>query len=174
MPACIEAVRLDATIGVTAALPDDAVRQLGAPERVELLIEPIDDRQLRLMLVIRNKPANRMPEASFLTFTPSGAVDWRHRKMGAWLDPLRTAPRGGGQLQAVEAVSARLANGRCTVTPLDSPLVAPADWPFMSFNPAPPILDAGIRFNLHNNKWGTNFPMWWGGDFAARFVIEVD
>jgi hypothetical protein len=115
-----------------------------------------------------------MPEASFLTFTPAGAADWRYRKMGAWQDPSRTAPRGGGQLQAVEAVSASAADMRITVTPLDSPLVAPAAWPFMTFNHAPPTFDAGIRFNLHNNKWGTNFMMWWGGDFVTRFIIELD
>ena len=155
-------------------MPEEAVRDLGAPERIELRAQPLDDKRLQLTLVLRNKAANRMPEASFLTFTPSDASDWRYRKMGTWQDPARTAPRGGGQLQAVEAVSAKLADGELTVTPLDSPLVAPADWPFMTFNHAPPNFDAGIRFNLHNNKWGTNFMMWWGGDFAARFVIALD
>ena len=154
-------------------LPEDAVRDLGAPERIGLRAQPIDDNRLQVTLVLRNKPANRMPEASFLTFTPDGATDWRYRKMGAWQDPSRTAPRGGGQLQAVEAVSANTREARITVTPLDSPLAAPADWPFMTFNHVPPTFDAGIRFNLHNNKWGTNFMMWWGGDFVARFVIEI-
>ncbi|MDB5539485.1 MAG: glycosyl hydrolase, partial [Devosia sp.] len=55
-----------------------------------------------------------------------------------------------------------------------TPLVAPANTPFMPFNPNPPDFSAGLRFNLHNNKWGTNFPMWWGADrFAARFVLEL-
>jgi hypothetical protein len=155
-------------------MPEEAVRDLGAPERIELRAQPLDDKRLQLTLVLRNKAANRMPEASFLTFTPSDASDWRYRKMGTWQDPARTAPRGGGQLQAVEAVSAKLADGALIVTPLDSPLVAPADWPFMTFNHALPNFNAGIRFNLHNNKWGTNFMMWWGGDFAARFVIALD
>jgi hypothetical protein len=116
-----------------------------------------------------------MPEASFLTFAPHSAGDWRYRKMGAWQDPQRTASHGGGQLQAVEAVSARLAAGaRFRMTPLDTPLVAPLKWPFMVFNPSPPDLGAGIRFNLHNNKWGTNFAMWWGGSLVARFIIEVE
>jgi hypothetical protein len=30
-----------------------------------------------------------------------------------------------------------------------------------------------VRFNLHNNKWGTNFPMWWEGDFSARYRLSV-
>ena len=33
-------------------------------------------------------------------------------------------------------------------------------------------LGEGIRFNLYNNKWGTNFPQWWEGDLRARFILE--
>ena len=94
--------------------------------------------------------------------------------MGLWLKANRIAPRGGGQLQAVTAVRTRLAEGPAIeVVPLDTPLVAPADTPFMAFAPSPPALTAGIRFNLHNNKWGTNFPMWWSGDFQARFELAA-
>ena len=59
------------------------------------------------------------------------------------------------------------------MTPLDSPLVAPAASPFMPFAPEPPDLSQGVRFNLHNNKWGTNFPMWWEGDFKSRIVLDL-
>ena len=44
---------------------------------------------------------------------------------------------------------------------------------FYPFERQPPDFAGGIRFNLHNNKWGTNFPMWWEGDFTARFVVRV-
>lgn len=168
-------MRVERGLLVLAELPLEAVRDLGAPPRIEILLEPLDDRKLCLSLMLHDKPANRMPEASFLTFSPEGAADWRYRKMGAWQDPLRTATRGGGQLQCVEAVSAGLGSDlRVGVAPLDTPIVAPLDWPFMVFNPAPPKLDAGLRFNIHNNKWGTNFPMWWGGSFVARFIVEIE
>jgi hypothetical protein len=161
-------------LSVLAEMPADALRDLGAPRAVMLMLEPEDERRLRLSIVLRDKAANRMPEASFLSLSPEGAGGWRYRKMGAWQDPQRTARRGGGQLQAVEEVSAVLAgSGGLRVMPLDTPLVGPQAWPFMVFNPAPPDLSAGVRFNLHNNKWATNFPMWWEGSFVARFVIEV-
>ena len=60
-----------------------------------------------------------------------------------------------------------------TATPLDTPLVAPAASAFMPFAPERPDLSHGVRFNLHNNKWGTNFPMWWEGDFKSRIVLEI-
>ena len=30
---------------------------------------------------------------------------------------------------------------------------------------------AGIRFNLFNNKWGTNFAMWCERDMVFRFIL---
>jgi hypothetical protein len=41
----------------------------------------------------------------------------------------------------------------------------------MTFCKTRPSFAEGIRFNLHNNKWGTNFPMWCEGDIVARFRI---
>ena len=120
-------------------------------------------------MTLRDKPANRMPEASFVTFTPADAGEWQFLKMGLWQPAGRVAPMGGGQLQAVAAVRGK----GFEIMPLDTPLVAPAGSRFMPFEKQPPDFSAGVRFNLHNNKWGTNFPMWWEGDFAARFVVTV-
>ena len=36
-----------------------------------------------------------------------------------------------------------------------------------------PDYGAGVRFNLYNNTWGTNFPMWWEGSVMFRFVVEL-
>jgi hypothetical protein len=71
-------------------------------------------------------------------------------------------------------LQARLADGvGFELTPLDTPLVAPlAD--FMAYDPAPPDFSRGLRFNLYNNKWGTNFPQWWEGDFRARFLLALE
>ena len=162
-------------LSIVAEMPDEAVDDLGAPATVELVFEPQTEARFCLTLVLRNKAANRMPEASFLIFTPAEARDWQYRKTGLWQNPHRTVARGGGQLQAVQAVGASLlGNVRVTVKPLDTPLVAPCQWPFMVFNPSPPDLAGGIRFNLHNNKWGTNFPMWWDGGLLARFLVELE
>lgn len=174
-PKLLSVIRSGHQIGILAEMPADAVRELGAPHKVELILRPENEQQLSLSIILREKPANRMPEASFLSFSPEGAIDWRYRKMGAWQDPRRTARRGGGQLQAVEAVSTTLGDGaRICLTTLDAPLVAPLEWPFMMFSHLPPDLSAGIRFNLHNNKWATNFPMWWSGTLVARFIVELE
>jgi hypothetical protein len=143
--------------------------ELGAPARVDYAFRALDATRIEISVRMINKPANRMPEASFVTFTPADAGEWQFLKMGLWQPARRVAPMGGGQLQAVSAVRG---NG-FEIAPLDAPLVAPAGSRFFPFEKAPPDFSAGIRFNVHNNKWGTNFPMWWEGDFAARFVVTL-
>jgi hypothetical protein len=157
-----------------AELPADATGQLGGPARHELSIRGLDHRRLEVTLVLRDKPANRMPEAGFFNFAPAEAKNWSLRKMGVWHDAHNVVERGGGQLQAVEAVRATNAMGPIVFTPLDAALVAPLATPFMPFASAKPDFSAGIRLNLYNNKWGTNFPMWWEGTVLFRVCIALD
>lgn len=154
-------------------LPAQARQALGGPDRHGLSIRALDANRVEIGLVLRDKPANRMPEAGFLSFTPEGAPHWSLRKMGLWHEPGNMVRHGGGQLQAVEAMRVNMGDLTLTVTPLDTPLVAAASAPFMPFQPEPPDYSAGIRFNIHNNKWGTNFPMWCEGTIAVRLVLEL-
>jgi hypothetical protein len=150
----------------------EAFETLGAPRAVEIVLRAVGE-GLEVSVVMRGKPANRMPEASFVHWTPEGAADWQYLKMGLWQKGDRVTTRGGGQLQAVAGISARVGGVKLMVEPLDTPLVAPAGSAFMPFEKGVPDLSQGVRFNLHNNKWGTNFPMWWEGDLVARFVVRV-
>lgn len=160
--------------GLLLSMPVEAVKRFGAPQQLVMTFSADRD-ALQLRLSFRDKPANRMPEASFLSFMPGGAKDWAFRKMGLWHQSGNYAKSGGAQLQAVSAVRGEIADAPALVVePLDTPLVAPQSWDFMTFCKGLPSFEEGIRFNLHNNKWGTNFPMWWEGDFSARFRISVD
>lgn len=157
-----------------AEMPADATAELGAPARVAFSLRGLDQQQVEITLTLRDKPANRMPEAGFLSLAPAGAKGWALRKMGLWNDGQNIVRRGGGQLQAVEAVRAELGTSRLIVTPLDSALVGAATAPFMPFQPDVPDYSGGLRFNLYNNKWGTNFPMWWEGTIAFRWVLKLN
>jgi hypothetical protein len=158
---------------ILLSMPAEAVQKYGAPPHVMLHFTAEGDR-LDLSLTLHDKPANRMPEASFLSFTPDGAGDWNFRKMGLWHRSGNIATSGGGQLQAVTSARNDLALGALTIETFDAPLVAPQSSDFMTFYKTRPDFGSGIRFNLHNNKWGTNFPMWWQGDFQARFRLRFD
>lgn len=154
-------------------LPPEARTALGGPRRHELSIRGLDERRVEISLTLRDKPANRMPEAGFLTLCPAGGREWVLRKMGLWLGSSNIVRSGGGQLQAVEAARVSLGRQMLTATLLDSALVAPAAAPFIPFQPEPPDFSGGLRINLYNNKWGTNFPMWWEGTFKTRVVLQI-
>ncbi|ODT73118.1 MAG: DUF5054 domain-containing protein [Pelagibacterium sp. SCN 63-23] len=151
-------------------MPHDASAALGAPQSVSYALRALDTNRIEVMLALHGKAANRMPEAGFLNFTPVGSTRWDLRKMGLWNDSGAIVRRGGGQLQAIE--SAR--TDGLLIEPLDSMLVSPEGAPFVPFQPERPDFGTGLRFNLYNNKWGTNFPMWWEGDAAFRFIVKVD
>ncbi|WP_354042717.1 DUF5054 domain-containing protein [Devosia sp. UYZn731] len=169
------APRFAGVAGVTAVgtLPMEAYETLGAPRQVEMTARALGARWIELSWVLRDKPANRMPEASFIVLTPQGGTVWDYCKLGLWQDGARIARKGGGQLQGVSAVRTHIGDVLLTVTLLDTALVAPAASSFMPFAIEPPDLSQGLRFNVHNNKWGTNFPMWWEGDFKSRIVLEL-
>src|SRR5690606_15160429 len=110
-------------------LPEVAQRELGGPRQIEVAVTACSNTALEIAVTLRDKPANRMPEASFVTLTPAGIDRWDYCKMGLWQPGDRVAAMGGGQLQAVSAVR----GGGIEVDPLDTPLVAPANTPFMPF-----------------------------------------
>ncbi|KGM33206.1 DUF5054 domain-containing protein [Inquilinus limosus] len=171
---CLAGLAQDGS-GLTLLLdmPEDAHVVFGAPRRAELRIAAAED-GLDLVLVLRDKPANRMPEASFLDFTPAGIEGWDFRKMGLWQPADRITPKGGGQLQAVSGIRGRRTDGRVlSIQSLDAPLAAPAGSRFMPFASGLPDFSAGVRINLHNNKWGTNFPMWCEGTLQFRFRMQL-
>jgi hypothetical protein len=146
----------------------------GAPAAVELAFEAVAE-GLSITLRLRGKAANRMPEAGFLWFRPEGAEGWAFLKSGIWLPAADVAPSGGGHLQAIFAAAAALPDGhRLEIVPKDAGLVGPAGTDFMTFSPQPPDFAGGLRFNLYNNKWGTNFPMWWEGDVQFRFMLRLE
>jgi len=156
-----------------AMLDEVARQQLGGPAQQEFSIRGLNEHEVELTLVLRDKPANRMPEAGFLSLTPRDASAWALQKLGLWNAASNIVRGGGGQLQAVEAVRATTGAGELTATLLDGGLVAPAGTPFIPFQPEVPSFAQGIRINLYNNKWGTNFPMWWEGTVAFRVVLRL-
>ena len=79
--------------------------------------------------------------------------------------------RGGARLQAAEAVRSRGGTLWLTIELIDAALVGPVAGGFMPYVPDGPDWSQGLRVNLYNNKWGTNFPMWWEGQARFRFRL---
>jgi hypothetical protein len=117
-----------------------------------------------------------LPEALWLSFVPRIADPrgWSLDKLGQRVSPLDVIRDGNRKLHAVDAgVFYREAARQLSIETLDAPLVAPGKPSLLNFNNRQPALKHGMHFNLYNNVWGTNFPMWYEDDARFRFIWRV-
>lgn len=117
------------------------------------------------------KQPERLPHAVWCSFASSKSRSrYAFRKMNEFIDPADVVSRGARTLHAVEEV---IIDDKALLTNLDSPLVAPGRPSLLNFHNKKPDLKGGVHFNLYNNVWGTNFPMWFGDNMLFRFRIKA-
>ena len=155
-------------------MPERATTDYGCPALFQVaLFFPVDAPQVSFDVRWFDKPASRMPEALWLSFDP--LVDepdrWRLDKLGAMISPLDVVSRGARGLHAVDRGVVH--PGGVSIFTLDAPLVAPGRRSLLRFDDAQPPLEGGMHFNLYNNVWGTNFPMWYEDDARFRFALRL-
>jgi len=158
-------------------MPKSVVNRFGAPEKLTLEIHIHSNKQIvDFDLQWFNKQACRLPEASWLSFSPkvSSAAGWSLKKMGAWFSPYEVVKNGNRKLHAVELVKYDDGINKITLEPFDSPLMAPGERSLLDFNNKRPPMKKGVHFNLHNNIWGTNFRMWYSDDTRFRFRLNIE
>jgi hypothetical protein len=123
-----------------------------------------------------NKPACRLPEALWYSFLPKieNPNKWMMDKMGEWISPSEVIEGGNRTLHAVQSgLRCPIKHGELMIETLDAPLVAPGSPQLLHFDKTLPDLSGGMHFNLYNNTWGSNFPMWYNDDALFRFNIKV-
>lgn len=154
-------------------MPAEAVSNFGAPAKLTAEIRFGEDGAIDYTLQLFEKPACRLPEAMWIGFNPPVAQpdQWMMAKMGSDVSPLDVVRNGNRHLHAVEKCHYRDSRETITVESLDAPLVAPGGPMLLSFVNDQPDLARGMYFNLFNNMWGTNFPMWHEDDMLFRFVL---
>ena len=143
----------------------------GAPRLLRLRVSPLPDSEgLLLELLLAKKLPHRLPEAIWFSFFPGGAQIGKMEldKMGTWIDPQAVVIGGGRHLHAVHR---GVRHGEFCLETLDVPLVAPGAPSLLDFNQRAIRPANGAHFNLYNNVWGTNFPMWYQDDIQARFRL---
>ena len=177
-PALVGAWQRDVGTEVLArvAFTGVAVDRLGAPPEAWLRWAPGEDHGLDLALAWAAKPANRLPEALWCSFVPTVAEPerWRLDKLGQLVSPLDVVRRGGRALHAVgEGMAYDGPDGQLRIDTHDAPLVAPGERRLLDADPPLPDLAGGLHVLLHDNCWGTNFPMWWEGPARFDFTIRT-
>ncbi len=157
------------------AMPEACATLLGAPRK--LTIEyAFREQHIDIRLQWFGKQACRLPEAAWFSFKPMVTTpeNWTMDKMGQAISPLDVVRHGGRTLHAIgRGVEIRDASGYLAIDSLDAPLVAPGAPRLLHFEDSQPSLQDGMHFNLHNNLWGTNFPMWFEEDALFRFTLRL-
>ncbi|OMF34564.1 glycoside hydrolase [Paenibacillus sp. FSL H8-0548] len=171
-------LNVEDVVYVVLAMPEEATECFGAPRTIQLEYR-FDKHKPTINLVLSwsNKDANRLPEASWLSFVPrlDNASRWRLDKMGQLVNPLDVVKDGNRYLHAVNrGITYQGADGSLAIDTLDAALVAPGARRLLRFDNVFVPLDGGMHFNLHNNVWGTNFPMWYGDDASFRFKLDFN
>ena len=117
-----------------------------------------------LKLLMFDKEASRLPQALWLKFKGFDE-NWEISKLDKWIKPENII---GSPL--ICATDKGIRNGKVKICPLDSALVAPYGRKLLHYGNVPKEQD--MYFNLYNNIWNTNFPMWYSDDTRFEFKIE--
>ena len=110
------------------------------------------------------KRGSRLPQAYWLKLTGLDEC-WQLNKMGQWISPEDII---GSPL--ISAVDTGVRNGALEIEMLDSTLVAPFGRNLLRYRLSDAKQD--LYFNLYNNIWNTNFPMWYSDDSIFRFRLK--
>jgi len=158
-------------------LPAPARERYGAPAALVMTYDfAPDPTVVHVELSWFDKPANRLPEAAWLSFSPlvEDPSLWEIEKMGRWLSPLEVVSGGGRTLHGVgSGARIRTAGTELRLQTIDAHLVSPGTPRALRLDDSLPALEGGMHFLLHGNLFGTNFPLWFEGDGRFRFVVHL-
>jgi len=162
---------------IRLTMPVRATPGYGCPRHVVLQIRcPDAAPEIELVVSWRGKRATRLPEASWLSFSPTVAEPkaWRLHKMGCQIDPLAVVLNGNRFLHAVQdGFTYRGPDGTLAVETLDAPVVSLGQPQLLVFEDRQPDLAGGLHVCLHNNLWNTNFRQWYNRATSYRFTLRV-
>ena len=165
------------TILLELADNSEASRLYGCPKVFNMLLHaPAESTELVFDIMWFDKTACRLPEALWCSFVPYDVKPnrWKMEKMGQLISPMDVVSKGNRALHAIDrGIFYRDERSVLNIESLDAPLVAPGKPALLRFENNHPDLSGGWHFNLFNNVWGTNFPMWYDDDARFRFILEL-
>lgn len=143
------------------------------PERIQVN-SLINKNKMEVALSILNKPAVRLPEAYWLSFTADNIQSLVAEKIGSQVDLLNVVERGNRQMHGIDRyVDIVTSSSKYRIWSKEAFLVSVGEARGLNYSTEYPEKCGGIHFNLSNNLWGTNFAMWNEGSLTYNFVIEI-
>jgi len=164
------------------------VVRLGLPERdrqlaaaiavipaecwIRYTVPAADPESLQCEMQWFSKPAGRWPESTWWSFSPvvTDPTSWAMVKLGEPVQLDEIPLNGGRWLHCAERITHP---DGVELELIDTTLVAPDRPRLLDWDDKPPDATGGWHVCLHNNVWGTNFPMWAPGDARFRVVLRT-
>jgi hypothetical protein len=162
------------------AIADAAAEALGNvawPRQIFVeLAFPAQQACIELRVSTLGKIQNRMPEAMWMTFSPSGMdpSSWQVEKVNQMVAASDVVRGGGRSMHAVNELvkcSTTKQSEAFQLRTLDAAVVAFGERSPLNFSLEAPDFAKGAHVSLFNNAWGTNYPQWCGGDWQYRFQL---
>ncbi|HVO96828.1 MAG TPA: DUF5054 domain-containing protein [Bryobacteraceae bacterium] len=132
-------------------------------------VEPV----VKIAFSCFDKPANRMPEAMWLTFQPDLTMvqEWTMDKCDQQVSLASVVPGGNRHMHAL---AQWVACPGLVIRTLDAPVVAFGEKSAIYFSRTFPDVSQGAHFSLFNNTWGTNYIQWFGENVRFRFELRAN
>ena len=132
-----------------------------------------DGRSVAWTVDLVGKPANRMPEAYWVSIQPEELLSVVAEKTGGRVDLLDVVPGGNRQMHGIDRyVDLVTRRGTLRITSPDALLVVVGERNALNYSTQLPDLRQGIHFCLFDNLWGTNFSMCYR--FRAEWIGEAE
>ncbi|RHU29393.1 DUF5054 domain-containing protein [Parabacteroides sp. TM07-1AC] len=150
------------------------VDQRVLPEKMYIdVLDYKNGKKAEVTLTIKGKPAVRLPEAYWLSFTTDDILSIVAEKVGGRVDLLDVVEKGNRQQHGIDRyVDLITSNGTIRIWSEAAFLVNVGEARGINYSLDYPDKKGGVHFNLSNNLWNTNFRMWNEGSLTYRFTIE--
>ncbi len=171
--ASMEELQNQVKITVDLACDQEVCRLNGAP-RLCQAVYTLSQKGLVLEFSWYNKDANRLTEAMYLHLAPAEG-DLNLLKLGQWINPTEVVDMGGKKLHAVGLARLKKGEKSYIFKNHHSPLLSLGKGKILEYdNRVEDYRKDGISFVLHDNVWGTNFPLWYEDNAYFKFEITEE
>lgn len=147
--------------------------KLGAAKTAQI-VYTLEGEALKIEVLWLDKPANRLTESTVFRLYPAlNKETLRYRKISSSIDPYAVVKNGGRNLSAVQSVCFDAGGEGWELLNLHSPLIGLGEGKILKFDNV--FEDAekdGLSFILHDNVWGTNFPLWYEDNAYFGFELK--
>ena len=165
---CVQSAANRLQISVHLSIAPECHEKLGAAKAVQL-VYTLHAEGLKIELCWIDKPANRLTESTVFRLYPACTQEEiRYHKIDTEVDPMTVVKNGNRNLSAVWDMhfgSYRFVNHHAALIGLGKGKILRFDNQFED------VEKNGISYILHNNVWGTNFPLWYEDN--AYFCFDI-